>query len=202
MNIKQPRANKKKDHDKKHLRQHFRARRRKLSRSQQQHAALMLCKNLLRILDTSKLKTIACYNASDGEISLSPFIQACLKKGIKCFTPTIRPNNSMSFHQYSGNYALQKNIYGILEAPNSAKTIQAHKFDLVLLPLVAFDKNGRRLGMGGGYYDRCFEFLNHNRGPILIGVSHHCQQSKNLPEDVWDISLKHIVSDKNIIECH
>jgi 5-formyltetrahydrofolate cyclo-ligase len=73
----------------------------------------------------------------------------------------------------------------------------------VLLPLVAFDPQGGRLGMGGGYYDRTFAFLNGQKGgqkPKLIGLAHHFQQIPKLPIESWDVPLNAIVTDEQVIQ--
>ena len=71
--------------------------------------------------------------------------------------------------------------------------------DLVLLPLVAFDANGNRMGMGGGYYDRTFSFKSRGQsipGPKLIGLAHELQRVDRLPVENWDIPLAGIISDQ------
>jgi 5-formyltetrahydrofolate cyclo-ligase len=73
--------------------------------------------------------------------------------------------------------------------------------DLVIMPLVAFDADCNRLGMGGGYYDRTFAYLNKRRfwrKPILIGVAHECQRVANLESEVWDIPLDAVVTEEKI----
>ncbi len=92
-----------------------------------------------------------------------------------------------------------KNIYGIREP----KLIPANRraawaLDLVLLPLVAFDALGNRMGMGGGYYDRTFSFKSLRKGmtgPNLIGLAHEIQRVEKLPIESWDIPLTSIVTD-------
>ena len=71
---------------------------------------------------------------------------------------------------------------------------------LVLLPLVAFDAKGNRMGMGGGYYDRAFEFKQKTLSylPRLIGLAHELQKKEQLPTESWDIPLFAIFTDKKI----
>jgi len=71
--------------------------------------------------------------------------------------------------------------------------------DLVFAPLVAFDLSGNRLGMGGGYYDRTFDYLLHRRAfrkPLLIGVAYGFQQVAALPKEHWDVPLHGVVTDE------
>ncbi len=73
--------------------------------------------------------------------------------------------------------------------------------DIILLPLVGFDRYGNRLGMGGGFYDRTLARLNHcdMKRPLLIGLAHHCQEVEQLQTQSWDIPLDIIATDKELI---
>ena len=108
----------------------------------------------------------------------------------------------MRFLEYSLGDQLVNNRYGIPEANQGSPEISADQLDLVLLPLVGFDRQGRRLGMGGGYYDRCFSFTKHKNKvskPLLIGLAHSCQESPELPNEEWDIALDLIISDRGVV---
>jgi len=74
--------------------------------------------------------------------------------------------------------------------------------DIALVPLVAFDDYGRRLGMGGGYYDRTFAYLRHRehwRRPKLIGVAFEFQRVAELPAQPWDVPLDGIITEKGLL---
>lgn len=95
---------------------------------------------------------------------------------------------------------MSKNIYGISE-PDSryAARIKAPFLSLVTLPLVAFDQQGGRLGMGGGYYDRSFAFIRKGQQQSkLIGCAHQLQQLDSIPCQAWDIPLHKVISDQAV----
>ncbi len=72
---------------------------------------------------------------------------------------------------------------------------------LILLPLVAFDASGNRLGMGGGHYDRALQFRrrrSHWRGPLLVGLAFDVQQSEPLPIERWDVRLDAVITESGI----
>ena len=98
---------------------------------------------------------------------------------------------------------MYKNRYGIPEPahPNKARNFPLRSLDLVLMPLVGFDTQGNRLGMGGGYYDRSFAFLHrhsHWRKPHLMGTAYEFQRLSKLDAQPWDVPLDAIVTEANL----
>lgn len=184
---------------KKQLRQHYRCMRRSLSSAMQQQASFSLAKKLSEhelFLDNHKF---ACYLAFDGEININPLIEKIWQQGKQCYLPKIISDQEMQFVLYEKNSKMQKNQFNILE-PQKTAAIDVKELDVVLMPLVAFDKNGFRLGMGAGYYDRALAFLQnakHNQ-PLLIGVAYDCQQCDKLPIDEWDVPFDHIFTESGL----
>lgn len=92
------------------------------------------------------------------------------------------------------------NRFGIPEPKASPRqTLKALELDLLLLPLVAFDSKGNRLGMGGGYYDRTLAHLNRQKGwrrPRIIGLAHELQRVDGLKNNAWDVPLDGIITDQ------
>lgn len=144
----------------------------------------------------------ACYFARTEEFDCIPIIQAIWNANKKTYLPILEGNgnNSLKFAAYQADTPLQLNRYRILE-PVEPIVFPTQQLDVVLLPLVAFDRQGNRLGMGGGYYDRTFEFLltEPARKPILIGLAYEFQCVKQLPQDSWDVPLSAILTEKQII---
>ena len=188
------------------LRRELRARRQSLSEDQQTIAAKQSTQRLIRLPAFRCARHIAAYIASDGEISPAPLLRFAKLNAKHCYLPKISrsaTSNSMAFSPYHPRQALGPNRYGIGEPAGLRRQPRApRKLDIVLLPLTGFDKHGRRLGMGGGYYDRAFAFKRTYkvRKPIMIGVAHHCQEVNSLPTDHWDIPLDFIVTDRQVIK--
>ena len=105
----------------------------------------------------------------------------------------------MDFYPVTPDSQLSKNTFGIWE-PVAGEKIDAKSLDLVCAPLVAFDQDGHRIGMGGGYYDRYFSFLanrNRWRQPKLIGLAFDCQKVEKIRPNPWDIRLYSVVTETN-----
>jgi len=93
------------------------------------------------------------------------------------------------------------NRYGIVEPKRTHSPIFANQLNVVLVPLVAFDRSGNRMGMGAGYYDRALSALNHQTStrPWLIGLAHHFQEVEKLDAQAWDVPLDAIITDQEYI---
>ncbi|MDH5192025.1 MAG: 5-formyltetrahydrofolate cyclo-ligase [Gammaproteobacteria bacterium] len=187
------------------LRQQIRTRRQQLSFIEQQSAARHLAQNLCRLPVFQRSHHIAFYLANDGEIALDKLIETAWKRGKQCYLPILRGNSDkrLWFARYQPGDRLVYNRFMIPEPDvPSHQLIHAWSLDLLLLPLVAFDKKGNRLGMGGGYYDRTLAYLNRRqiwKKPRLFGVAHEFQKTASaLPSRDWDIPLNATVTDKGV----
>lgn len=189
------------------LRRQIRNARRALTPQQQQLAAEHLCLNLTKQIVVRKAKNIAAYLPTDGEISPLPFINWAYANNKKIFVPVLHPikHHQLWFVELKPGSHMKTNQYGILEPNHRLNKIQPlYALDMVLLPLVAFDQTGARLGMGGGYYDRTFAYrkqLSPFERPKLIGITHQLQQVESLPTESWDIPLSAIITDQHCFNC-
>lgn len=193
----------------KQLRKQLRIRRRTLNPSQQKQAAQQLARKLRTHPAFLRSKNIAFYIADDGEISLQYLMAAAEKMGKHCYLPVLHPfkQNKLWFGRYQSGDILSANRFGLAEPGADKPHCPAWALDLVLMPLVGFDRKGNRLGMGGGFYDRTFSFkksVSENscvrpKCPVLIGVAHHCQEAAGLIGESWDIAMDYIVTDKETI---
>jgi 5-formyltetrahydrofolate cyclo-ligase len=192
-------------HSRRTLRNHYRQLRRNLKACQQQQAALALSKQLIRSRYFLRAKNIAVYWPDDGEISLLPFIEQAWAMKKRIFLPVITQAGQMQFAQLTPHSSLIDGRWGIPQ-PLSTRVVKPLILDTLLLPLVAFDTNGNRLGRGGGFYDRFLALLSRDssnthkrhKNSIIIGVAHRCQQAKSIPTESWDIPVDAVITDKAI----
>ncbi|MEP0071648.1 MAG: 5-formyltetrahydrofolate cyclo-ligase [Marinomonas sp.] len=186
------------------LRRQLRQTRRNLSSVEQQLAAENLLESFKQYLsnidtpESNAIKNVALYLANDGEISPHVLCQYFWQQGINTYLPVIQ-NKQLAFALYSEKSIWQENIYGIKE-PITGDYLPKEDLDIVLLPLVGFDADGGRLGMGGGFYDRTFEGKKSTERPLLIGLAHDCQQVKSLPIEGWDVPLQAFVTPTQVIK--
>lgn len=180
------------------LRDSLRQARQALTPELQNQANQALC-DLMRAQDFYRnAEHIAFYQAFDGEIDPHLLMEAALNEGKHCYLPLISPENPdmLSFAPYDKNTKLVKNTWGIPEPPSPSEFIPPTHFDIVLVPLVGFDKQCFRLGMGKGFYDRTFSFKIFNRksSPLLVGLAHSNQLVDSFATQSWDVRLDAVVT--------
>lgn len=147
---------------------------------------------------------IAMYWASRGEADTQAIAQRAWTLHKRVFLPVLLGpfHNHLRFVPYTAKCALQKNCFGIPEPRVSrASAVPGIGMDLVLVPLVGFDDQGTRLGMGGGYYDRSFAarlFRHRWCKPRLIGVAYELQRVPHLDRQPWDVALDGVVTEKGL----
>ena len=187
------------------LRRQLRQARRALTPLQQRKASQQLLRQLVQHPLYRRSKHIAFYLANDGEIDPTLLLRHAQRMGKHCYLPVLSrwPANRMHFQRLLPNQRWVTNRFGIAEPVNDQRLqVRPWRLDLILLPLVGFDRQGNRLGMGGGFYDRLLAFRQrrqHWQGPRLLGLAHDCQQVDQLPIAPWDIPLDGIVSDQQVI---
>jgi len=180
------------------LRSKHRMSRKGLSQDVLRDHAAKLKGRVAALSEYQNARHIAAYIAILGEISVEPVIDAGNAEGKQFYLPILRGEH-MAFAPWNAGASLHKKKFGLLEPDCSeADWIDPAELDLVLAPLVVFDDRCNRIGQGGGYYDRTFEFTRKNDKPILVGVAHDSQREPALTPQPWDIPLHKIVTEKNV----
>lgn len=171
-------------------------------------AAKRLIRLLIRLPSFNTAKKIASYLSFSDEISTKQLNQRLIADKNHIYVPIIdQPKkNQMSFQSYSLDKKMRKNRFGIQE-PYACRRGQVAiaQLEIIFMPLVAFDKHGNRIGMGGGFYDRSLAlFANKTRfqKPLLIGIAYHFQQISNISAEEFDIPLDYVLTNKGLIRCH
>jgi len=179
------------------LRREFILQRKQLTVDQCKNLSLQAAQQLFSSQIYQNSQHVACYLSVNNELDTKQIIKRILEDNKNCYLPVIHPEDkSMVFVAYRAGDELQKNKYGI-EEPILAKAKLLADLDLLLAPLVAFDRKGNRLGMGAGYYDRAL--ANKGPKPFYCGLAYAFQESDILKKESWDISLQAIVTESEMI---
>ena len=188
-----------------HLRKALRAARKALSVHEQEYAAKAIAEQLSSLIVHTRPLKIAGYLSNDGEVNLKPYIEHYWQgsEHIRFTLPVLHPvcDGHLLFLEYASQTPMVKNKYGIEEPVLACQqVVPTQQLDIILMPLVGFDKLGNRLGMGGGYYDRTLAFTRRvEQKPMLIGIAHDVQEVDALPIAPWDIPLDAIVTPTQIL---
>lgn len=171
-----------------------------MSADQRAAAARGLADTVANLAEFRDARHIAVYIAMDGEIDPDHLIARARTAGKTLYLPVLEntADGILEFAPWQIDTPLYPNRFNIPEPRMGTDLLRSAKeLDLVLTPLVAFDSHGHRLGMGGGYYDRSFAFLNTGaRKPRLIGLAYEFQQVSALPAEPWDVPLAGVACER------
>ncbi|GAA6203320.1 5-formyltetrahydrofolate cyclo-ligase [Thalassotalea sp. SU-HH00458] len=183
------------------IRHVIRQKRQSLDETTQQQQSQRLASSLLNHPKVLAAQSIAIYLTNDGELNTDKFIHACWAQNIKTYLPVLHPfsKGHLLFLHYHEHTIMQRNKYHILEPKlNVLDVLPLEQLDIIFTPLVAFDKTGARLGMGGGYYDRTLSKWYAQKAktnkPYPIGLAHDFQQVETIPSEHWDIPIPEIIT--------
>ncbi|MBT0727863.1 5-formyltetrahydrofolate cyclo-ligase [Rosenbergiella australiborealis] len=178
------------------LRQHIRRLRCSLSEPQQFAAGQQLAEHAILFSPIQQAQHIALFMSMDGEINTRPLIARLWHLGKSVYLPRINPHQptTLLFQRFTPQTTLVKHRFGMMEPEENCDECRPFTdLDVVIVPLVAFDSDGQRLGMGGGFYDRLL--VNWQEAGVLpIGVAHNCQHQDTLPIQPWDIPLPAVIT--------
>ena len=144
-------------------------------------------------------KHIAIFLPNDGEIETTDIINFLLSQGYIVYLPKL-VGEKLKFVKMGKFF--RKNRFGI-EEPIFTPLLGAHRMDVILMPLVGFDKHKNRLGMGGGFYDKTLSFhnkLKEFRVPKLFGLAFDSQEVDRLTSQPWDVPVDGIVTPSRFIK--
>ena len=156
-------------------------------------------KPLINIIKKNNIKrktNISLYYPSNFEVNILKILEIDFFKKFNFSLPIIKKNQEMQFCRWKKGDILQINKFGIPE-PKISKKISP---GVVLVPLLAFDKNKNRIGYGRGYYDKFLNtYLKKHKKLLTVGIAFSFQKHHNLPVDKRDFKLNHILTEKGII---
>ena len=180
------------------LRAQYLARRNDIPPAERSRAEAAVTSNLQRFLaprcDDAQSICLAAYVAVNGEVDCRAYWQSFAKICL----PVVLSATQMAFYQVESGATLKPNRWRIPE-PDPQQHVKCSCLDIVLMPLVAFDTRGTRLGMGGGYYDRYLASFSHM--PLRVGVAFERQcHPSDLPRDIWDMPMDAVVTEDRVLE--
>lgn len=185
------------------LRRQLRAARAALMPEARRKAASAIVRLALRAGWLRQGRRVGFYMPAKGELDITDLLTRARAMRVDCFLPVIPQarQRTLGFTRMSDRNDWTHNRYGISEHAAWRPKIRARRLDILFLPLLGFDEQGYRMGMGGGYYDTSLAFLRHRKvwqRPYLIGVAFEVQRVKALPVDSWDVPLDAVLTERQI----
>lgn len=142
-------------------------------------------------------RCIALYAAIQHEVDTGELFEAALQHGKQVLFPVVC-GNRLQFHQVTSRDQLSHGAFGILEPSLLEPEHLLETADLIVVPGVAFDLQGHRIGFGKGYYDRCLSELSER--PFLVGLCHDFQLLERIPAEGHDIRMQYVVTDQRVVK--
>lgn len=181
---------------KREIRRKMLALRRALSDDEAVKKAESLTSWILTLSEYKKAKRIMAFLAMKGESNLDGLIARALSDGKEVYVPVCLPERQMEAGRLLDMDHFVRGPLGLRDLPKGYDTVSPEKLDLVLVPGVACDREGNRLGMGAGYYDR---YLVHVPFEKRIATLWDFQVAEAIPSEPFDERMARIVTDKGII---
>ncbi len=183
------------------LRKQLRAARRALSQAEHRLHSDRAAHTLSKLPAFAAGKRIAVYLPFDRETDTASLIIAARHRGLRIYVPVIVDKRHARIRFYPLGAKTRVGTFGISVPHRRGTPVSARWLNLIVVPLVGVDSQGRRLGMGGGYYDRALQFRRLRRvwpGPHLVGLSFECQRTDASFAQEWDVRLNSLATESGV----
>lgn len=187
------------------LRARMSVRRNELDARQRIAAAAGVLRSLETLPEFMTDRNVAGYWAIRGELPLNLAVASLARRDQRYFLPLLGAHRQLQFAEYAQGSAVRNNRFGIPEPDvPAARRLAPGDMDVILLPLLAFDRHGNRLGTGGGWYDTSLAFLlgaQRPTAPLLVGIGYAFQQVETIAIESWDVPLDYVATDEALLAC-
>jgi 5-formyltetrahydrofolate cyclo-ligase len=183
------------------IRKHIRAQRRSLSTADHGYHSRLAAKAVAGLPMFRAGKRIALYLPFDRETDTAALVAAARHRGVRLFVPVIVDRRHSRIRFYPLDRKTRRGVFGIAVPSVLARPTASRWLNLIVIPLVGVDAAGRRLGMGGGFYDRALEFRRRRRhwpGPHLVGLAFDCQRTDSSFAEPWDLRLDSLATESGL----
>ena len=183
------------------LRKELRAKRRALPPAEHRLRSDLAAAAIARLPEFKFGARIAVYLPFDRETETAALLRAARRRGVRLYVPVVIDlrHRRLRFHPLTGR--MRRGAFGILVPHEHAIPVAPRWLNLIVVPLVGVDGTGRRLGMGGGFYDRALAFRRVRRdwrGPRLVGFAFDCQKTDSVFGDPWDVRLDALATESGL----
>jgi 5-formyltetrahydrofolate cyclo-ligase len=183
------------------LRKQLRKARRALTEAQHSRHSDRAAHALSKLPGFAAGKKIAVYLPFDRETDTAALIIAARRRGLRIYVPVIVDKRHARIRFYPLGLKTRVGTFGISVPHRRGTSVGARWLNLIVVPLVGIDAQGRRLGMGGGYYDRALQFRHTRRhwpGPHLVGLAFDCQRTDASFAEHWDVRLNSLATESGV----
>jgi len=169
--------------------------------------AASAAEHFLELPEVRGARTVAGFVSTRSEIDTEPLLQALRQRGVDVVLPRVSTGlipPRLRFHRVEKKDDLVFGIFGLLEPSVDSPEVAAHDIDVFMVPGLAFDRRGARVGYGGGYYDELAAYVRAHPDATaarFIGFAFDFQLVDTCPSGEWDVPLDCIVTDESIVHC-
>jgi 5-formyltetrahydrofolate cyclo-ligase len=183
------------------LRKELRRMRRAIAPAERARVSKLASAAVARLPQFKAGARIALYMPFDGEVDTAPLLAAARRRRVRVFLPVIidRRHSLMRFYPVTGK--TRRGVFGIRVPRGNGCPTGSRWLNLIVVPLVGVDREGHRLGFGGGFYDRALDFRRARRrwrGPHLVGFSFDCQLVPSAYPEHWDARLDALATESGL----
>lgn len=179
------------------LRTLYLSRRKKLSESEIRDYSKAVCSGLTSLSDFKKASSLALFYPKGAEVNTTPIFKRSIKNGTDTCFPRVS-GKSLHFYKVNRLSELSPGYMGVFEPDAAGERLEADDIDLVLVPGLAFDLSGGRLGFGGGFYDR---FLKKIPVSKTVALAFDFQIADHIPVAGHDVKIGRIITESRVINC-